>query len=105
MHNLTPQQIAANVARLERDAEAESAQRFAAHVRSNPDAKQETVAALYARARALSCSISQLKTQYARNAAQLRAMQAKAESTGKKVGNYTAQQLADRAYRFEQLAK
>ena len=46
----------------------------------------------------------QLEAQYARNAQGLRAMESRAIATGRKVGGYTATQLAERAARFETLS-
>lgn len=43
------------------------------------------------------CSEAQVRAQFAKNAAQLEAMAAKAESTGRKVNNYTAAQLREMA--------
>jgi hypothetical protein len=50
-------------------------------------------------------SVSQLAAQYAKNAAGLRTMHAKAVDTGKKVNNYTADQLSEMADRYEALAR
>lgn len=46
----------------------------------------------------------QLRTQYAKNAAGLRFMLARAERTGRKVNGFTASQLRDRVATFERLA-
>ncbi len=43
----------------------------------------------------------QMRAQYIRNIAQLRSMLAKAESTGRKVNGYTADQLRERIQAFQ----
>ncbi len=45
-----------------------------------------------------------LEAQYAKNAKSLRAMLAKAEATGRKVGGFTADVLRERAETFERLS-
>lgn len=53
----------------------------------------------------LGCTVAQLKTQYAKNAADLRAMQTQAEAAGKKVRGFSASELADKAFKMEELSK
>lgn len=50
-------------------------------------------------ARLFRCTVEQVKSQYARNAAQLRRMADKAAASGRKVNGYTAEQLAAHAAR------
>lgn len=50
------------------------------------------------------CTDEQLQRQYKANAATLAAMRDKANRTGRKVGNYTAGQLAAHAERYDKLA-
>ena len=51
------------------------------------------------------CSMEQLNNQYAANAKTLEGMRKKAEATGKKVNNYTADQLVILEGKFKELAK
>lgn len=51
------------------------------------------------------CTQEQLQTQYKANAEILATMRNKAIRTGKKVGNYTADQLTVRAAKYKELAK
>jgi transposase-like protein len=48
-------------------------------------------------AKSFGCTLQQLEKQYRTGAAQLRQLQARAEQTGRKVGKYTAAELAIRA--------
>jgi phage shock protein A len=52
-------------------------------------------------AQSFGCTLEQLEKQYRKGAAQLRQMQARAEQTGRKVGKYTAAELAVRAAQQE----
>ena len=56
-------------------------------------------------AKMFGCTEEQAKAQYARNAAQLAEMEAKAASTGRKVNGFTAQQLADLRKKAENNAR
>lgn len=51
------------------------------------------------------CTEQQLQNQYKHNADTLTAMRDKASKTGKKVGNYTAEQLTERAAKYSELSK
>lgn len=57
------------------------------------------------RAQRFNCSVEQLRAHYGKNAQVLREMLTKAETTGKKVNGYTAQQLRDMVTDHEKLAK
>jgi hypothetical protein len=50
------------------------------------------------------CTEDQARAAYARNAAQLAKMAAKAHATGRKVNGYTERELSERAMRFDKLA-
>lgn len=50
-------------------------------------------------------SDAQIKNQYAENAKGLKTMHEKAKATGKKVNNFTADQLKVLSVKFENLAK
>lgn len=56
-------------------------------------------------AKMFGCTEEQAKAQYARNAAQLAEMEAKANSIGRKVNGFTAQQLANLRMKAENNAR
>ena len=55
-------------------------------------------------AKVFGCTVEQARAQMKANAAQLRALRIRAESTGRKVNGYTAAQLAERAAKMEAAA-